>query len=76
MFRFLLISFLIFYVLFKVGRFLFRVLAATSLRQEMPRPDRGPASGRVHVDREESTYQKNERNSKNKGEYIDFEEVK
>jgi hypothetical protein len=73
MFRFLLISFLVLYVLYKLGRFFMRMGAAMS-RPRYQAPYQEQANKQEHHDT--PRYSKRERSTRDEGTYIDYEEVK
>jgi len=81
MIKFLLITIAFFYILSKIGGFVFRRLfgAATQQAQQQQQQQRAqtkkPSDGNVHID---YAPKKGEKSSKNfdGGDYVDFEEVK
>ncbi len=70
MLKFLIISFLVLYVLSKIGSFFFR--AGVASEQHRTHRSQRP-EGTISVD---STPKKQKRDGKKGGEYIDYEEVK
>ena len=70
MFKSLLILFLVFYVLYKISGFFFRIGASSQQRQEQPRPP----EGNININ---TTSKKEKKGGEIKGgEYVDYEEVK
>ena len=79
MFKFLLIAFLFFFVLFKVGGFFLRLLlggfSTDRNHQTSTHSTRKPKDGNVHIDHIPNDNKKKSGDFKG-GEYVDYEEVK
>lgn len=77
MFKVLIIIFVFFFVLSKIGGFIFRTLfgAAAQRTQQQEPTTRKPASGNVHIDYAPKQGEKSPKNFKG-GDYVDFEEIK
>ena len=77
MIKFLLIVIAFFYILSKVGGFIFRTLfgAAAQRAQQQQRTTRKPADGNVNIDYAPKEDKKSPKNFEG-GDYVDFEEIK
>ena len=78
MIKFLLIIFVFFFVLTKIGGFVMRTLfgnAVQRAQQQQQRSTRKPTDGNVHIDYAPKQDQKTPKDFKG-GDYVDFEEVK
>jgi fructose-specific component phosphotransferase system IIB-like protein len=77
MIKFLLIIIAFFYILSKVGGFIFRTLfgAAAQQAQQQRTHTKKPSDGNVQIDHAPKNEDKSSKNFKG-GDYVDFEEVK
>lgn len=74
-FKLLIFLFIFFFIIKKVGGFVFRTLFGAAAQQQQRTQTRKPTDGNVHIDYAPKKDKKVTKNF-NGGDYVDFEEVK